>query len=168
MGDAAVSADVVASMTARVDGQASQFLNLMTQSQASAQHAIAGLVNPTESVIQENSQLRAEASKTQQQFEGFDKAVNIHKSDGQQQLGEKIRWMVNARNTMAEIRLDPPELGSMQVRVNVSGDAATVNFVVQSAQARDALAQAEPRLREMLAEQGINLGESFVSQQQQG
>ena len=160
--DAAVSADVVASMTARVDGQASQFLNLMTQTQASAQHAIAGLVNPTESVIQENSQLRAEASKTQQQFEGFDKAVNIHKSDGQQQLGEKIRWMVNARNTMAEIRLDPPELGSMQVRVNVAGDAASVSFVVQSQQAKDALADAMPKLRDMLSEQGIELGDAQV------
>ena len=160
--DAAVSADVVASMTARVDGQASQFLNLMTQTQASAQHAIAGLVNPTESVMQENSQLRAEASKTQQQFEGFDKAVNIHKSDGQQQLSEKIRWMVNARNTMAEIRLDPPELGSMQVRVNVAGDAASVSFVVQSQQTKDALADAMPKLRDMLSEQGIELGDAQV------
>ncbi len=160
--DAAVSADVVASMTASVDGQASQFLNLMTQTQASAQHAIAGLVNPTESVMQENSQLRAEASKTQQQFEGFDKAVNIHKSDGQQQLSEKIRWMVNARNTMAEIRLDPPELGSMQVRVNVAGDAASVSFVVQSQQAKDALADAMPKLRDMLSEQGIELGDAQV------
>ena len=160
--DAAVSADVVASMTARVDGQASQFLNLMTQTQASAQHAIAGLVNPTESVMQENSQLRAEASKTQQQFEGFDKAVNIHKSDGQQQLSEKIRWMVNARNTMAEIRLDPPELGSMQVRVNVAGDAASVSFVVQSQQAKDALADAMPKLRDMLSEQAIELGDAQV------
>ncbi|WP_421712594.1 flagellar hook-length control protein FliK [Alteromonas abrolhosensis] len=160
--DAALSADVVASMTARVDSQASQFLNLMTQTQASAQHAIAGLVNQTESVIQENSQLRAEASKTQQAFEGFDKAVNIHKSDGQQQLGEKIRWMVNARNTMAEIRLDPPELGSMQVRVNVAGDAASVSFVVQSQQAKEALADAMPKLRDMLSQQGIELGDAQV------
>lgn len=160
--DAALSVDVVASMTARVDSQASQFLNLMTQTQASAQHAIAGLVNQTESVMQENSQLRAEASKTQQAFEGFDKAVNIHKSDGQQQLGEKIRWMVNARNTMAEIRLDPPELGSMQVRVNVAGDAASVSFVVQSQQAKEALADAMPKLRDMLSEQGIELGDAQV------
>jgi flagellar hook-length control protein FliK len=160
--DAALSADVVASMNARVDSQASQFLNLMTQTQASAQHAIAGLVNQTESVIQENSQLRAEASKTQQAFEGFDKAVNIHKSDGQQQLGEKIRWMVNARNTMAEIRLDPPELGSMQVRVNVAGDAASVSFVVQSQQAKEALADAMPKLRDMLSQQGIELGDAQV------
>lgn len=160
--DATVSTEMVASMTAKVDSQASQFLNLMSQTQASAQHAILGLVAQTDTVMQENSQLRAEASKTQQQFEGFDKAVNIHKSEGQQQLNEKIRWMVNARNTMAEIRLDPPELGSMQVRVNVAGDAASVSFVVQSQQAKDALAEAMPKLRDMLSEQGIELGDAEV------
>jgi flagellar hook-length control protein FliK len=160
--EAAVNTDVIASMTARVDSQASQFLNLMTQTQASAQQAIAGLVGQTDTVMQENSQLRAEASKSQQQFEGFDKAVNIHKPEGQQQLNEKIRWMVNARNTMAEIRLDPPEMGSMQVRVNVAGDAASVSFVVQSQQAKEALADAMPKLRDMLSEQGIELGDAEV------
>jgi len=160
--EAAVSTDVTASMTARVDNQASQFLNLMTQTQASAQQAFASMVGQTDTVIQENSQLRAEASKSQQQFEGFDKAVNIHKPEGQQQLNEKIRWMVNARNTMAEIRLDPPELGSMQVRVNVAGDAASVSFVVQSQQAKEALADAMPKLRDMLSEQGIELGDAQV------
>ncbi|WP_334018906.1 flagellar hook-length control protein FliK [Alteromonas sp. S015] len=160
--DAAVSTEAIASMTARLDSQASQFLNLMTQAQGSAQQTFASMVGQTDTVIQENTQLRAEASKSQQQFEGFDKAVNIHKPEGQQQLNEKIRWMVNARNTMAEIRLDPPELGSMQVRVNVVGDAASVSFVVQSQQAKDALADSMPKLREMLSEQGIELGDAQV------
>ncbi|AXT37667.1 flagellar hook-length control protein FliK [Alteromonas sp. BL110] len=160
--EAAVNTDVIASMTARVDSQASQFLNLMTQTQSSAQQAFASMVGQTDTVMQENAQLRTEASKSQQQFEGFDKAVNIHKPEGQQQLNEKIRWMVNARNTMAEIRLDPPEMGSMQVRVNVSGDAASVSFVVQSQQAKEALADAMPKLRDMLSEQGIELGDAQV------
>ncbi|WP_419227391.1 flagellar hook-length control protein FliK [Alteromonas sp. OM2203] len=160
--EAAVSNDVIASMTARVDGQATQFLNLMNQTQASAQQAFASMLGQTDTVMHENNQLRAEASKSQQQFEGFDKAVNIHKPEGQQQLNEKIRWMVNARNTMAEIRLDPPELGSMQVRVNVSGDAASVSFIVQSQQAKEALSEAMPKLRDMLSEQGIELGDAQV------
>jgi len=160
--EAAVSNDVIASMTARVDSQATQFLNLMNQTQASAQQAFASMLGQTDTVMHENNQLRAEASKSQQQFEGFDKAVNIHKPEGQQQLNEKIRWMVNARNTMAEIRLDPPELGSMQVRVNVSGDAASVSFIVQSQQAKEALAEAMPKLRDMLSEQGIELGDAQV------
>ena len=83
-------------------------------------------------------------------------------------IAEKIRWMVNGRQSMAEIRLDPPEMGSMQIRLNVSGDSASVSFVVQSQQAKEALNEAMPRLRDMFSEQGLDLGESFVSQQNSG
>ncbi|WP_100642119.1 flagellar hook-length control protein FliK [Alteromonas facilis] len=101
----------------------------------------------------------------------IDKPVNIIKPEGQTQFAEKIRWMVNARSSFAEIRLDPPDLGSVKVKVSMSGEAAQVNFIVQSPQARDALDQAIPRLKDMLNQQGIELGQSFVqqdSQQQQG
>ncbi len=160
--EAMVSAETMSSLNARVENQASQFLQLMNNTQNSVHQVMQGQLANVDTAINENSQLRAEASKTQQQFEGFDKAVNIHKPEGQQQLNEKIRWMVNARNTMAEIRLDPPELGSMQVRVNVSGDAASVSFVVQSQHAKDALADAMPKLKDMLSEQGIELGDAQV------
>ncbi len=157
-------------MEQRIAGEMQQ-LSLLVN----AATQVAGAGNPTimavaqsrtDNTLADIQQVKAE--RVLQQSADADKAVNIHQPEGQQQLAEKVRWMVNARNSMAEIRLDPPELGSMQVRVNVSGDTASVNFVVQSPQARDALAQAEPRLREMLAEQGISLGESFVNQQQQG
>ena len=76
--------------------------------------------------------------------------------------------MVNSRNISAEIRLDPPDLGGMNIKVNLSGDSASVSFVVQSQQAREALDQATPRLREMLEEQGIELGQSSVEQESRG
>ena len=148
-------------MEQRIAGEMQQ-LSLLVN----AATQVAGAQSRTDNTLADIQQVKAE--RVLQQSADADKAVNIHQPEGQQQLAEKVRWMVNARNSMAEIRLDPPELGSMQVRVNVSGDTASVNFVVQSPQARDALAQAEPRLREMLAEQGISLGESFVNQQQQG
>jgi flagellar hook-length control protein FliK len=97
-----------------------------------------------------------------------DKAVNIFKQEGQQQLAEKVRWMVNARSATAEIRLDPADLGGINIKINLSGDTAQVNFNVQSAAAKDALDQAAPRLREMLQDQGIELGQSFVQQDSQG
>ena len=160
--EAMVSAEVASSLNARVESQASQFLQLVNNTQNIVNQVIQGQLTQADTMINESNQLKAEASKSQQQFEGFDKAVNIHKPEGQQQLNEKIRWMVNARNTMAEIRLDPPEMGSMQVRVNVSGEAASVSFIVQSQQAKDALADAMPKLRDMLAEQGIELGDAQV------
>lgn len=160
--EASLASDVSAVLNSRVDAQAGQFMQLMNNAQNSIHQIVQNQLAQVDTTINENSQLRSEASKPQQQFEGFDKAVNIHKPEGQQQLNEKIRWMVNARNTMAEIRLDPPELGSMQVRVNVQGDAASVSFIVQSQQAKDALADTMPKLRDMLSEQGIELGDAQV------
>ena len=97
----------------------------------------------------------------------LDKAINIYKPDAHQQLAEKVRWMVNTNNLIAEIRLDPAELGSMQVKVSMSADSATVNFVVQSHQTRDALESATHKLRELLADKGIELGQSTVRQESQ-
>lgn len=137
----------------------------VTQSTTSSASTLQSAGQTSISAVNEVQQITAE--QHDKHIQDNNKPVNIHQPEGQQQLAEKIRWMVNARNAMAEIRLDPPELGSMQVRVNVAGDSASVSFVVQSPQAKEALAQAEPRLRDMLAEQGIALGESVVSQQQQ-
>ena len=100
----------------------------------------------------------------QQTQNSFDKSVNLFKPEGQQQLADKVRWMNNNRQISAELRLDPEDLGAMQVKISMNGDSATVSMVVQTTQARDALEQATPRLREMLAEQGLSLGESSVNQ----
>ncbi|MFT4809670.1 MAG: flagellar hook-length control protein FliK, partial [Paraglaciecola sp.] len=121
--------------------------------------------------LRDTAQVQGEQSKQIQlnQFESkFEKAINIAKPEGHQQLAEKVRWMVNTKNLVAEIRLDPAELGTLHIKVAVSGESATVNFVVQSQQARDAVDTATPRLKEMLAEKGIELGQSSVRQESDG
>ena len=80
-------------------------------------------------------------------------------------LGERIQWMVGQQLQQAEIRLDPPELGSLDVKVTVNKEHATVHFVTHNPQVRDALEAATPRLREMFAESGLNLGDVNVSQE---
>jgi flagellar hook-length control protein FliK len=122
-------------------------------------------------ILRDAAQVQGEQSKQIQlnQFESkFEKAINIAKPEGHQQLAEKVRWMVNTKNLVAEIRLDPAELGSVHIKVAVSGESVTVNFVVQSQQARDAVDTATPRLKEMLAEKGIELGQSSVRQESDG
>jgi flagellar hook-length control protein FliK len=118
--------------------------------------------------IKEVAQQQIESTRLVQQTAANDKAVNIFKPEGQQQLTEKVRWMINSRNITAEIKLDPPDLGGMNIKVNLSGDSASVSFVVQSQHARYALDQAVPRLREMLEEHGIELGQSSVQQESAG
>ena len=109
-----------------------------------------------------------EHNKANQLQQGqFDKALNLAKPEAHQQLAEKVRFMVNTNQLVADIRLDPAELGSMHVKVSVSGESANVSFVVQSIHAKEAIDNAAPRLKEMLAEKGIELGQSSVEQESQ-
>ncbi|WJG10612.1 flagellar hook-length control protein FliK [Aliiglaciecola sp. LCG003] len=138
-------------------------------SQLSAKSDVSHLLTMIEKTSARESQSQSvllSNKQSQQQVAQFDKAVNITRNEGLQQMTEKVRWMVSQNNLQADIRLDPPDLGSMKVRVSMSGDTATVNIVVQSQQARDVLDQAAPRLREMLEQQGIELGQSSVQQEQ--
>ena len=94
---------------------------------------------------------------------GVMQAINIIKSDAAKLLQERVSSMLSINNKEAEIRLDPPEMGSMQIRIRSDAEQAQINFVVQNQQAKEALEQSLPRLREMLAQQGIDLGESTIS-----
>lgn len=80
-------------------------------------------------------------------------------------MGERLQWMVNNNIQSAEIRLDPPELGSVDVKIVIHKDTAQVNFITHHAQTRDAVEQAMPRLREMFGETGLSLGDVNVSQE---
>lgn len=101
----------------------------------------------------------------QQQTGQVERMVNMHKPEAAQQMADKVQVMMNQKSLVADIRLDPPHLGGMKIKVDMSGEAASVNFVVQTQQAREALEQATPRLRELLDEQGIELGQSSVEQE---
>ncbi|WP_417349989.1 flagellar hook-length control protein FliK [Ferrimonas sp.] len=79
------------------------------------------------------------------------------------ELRERMMMMINSRTSQAEIRLDPPELGALQIKIQMNGDQAQVQLHTQQAQTREMVEQALPRLREMLAQQGITLADTQVS-----
>ncbi|WP_445427747.1 flagellar hook-length control protein FliK [Alishewanella sp. HL-SH05] len=85
--------------------------------------------------------------------------------DAAGQLRERVQIMVRQNIQVADIRLDPAELGQMQIRVNLQQEQASVQFIVQQAHAKELLEQQMPRLRELLQQQGIQLGEGQVQQQ---
>ncbi|MGY5449887.1 flagellar hook-length control protein FliK [Agarivorans sp. MS3-6] len=85
------------------------------------------------------------------------------------ELNQRVQYMLSQGMQKAEIRLDPAELGSMHIRLQMNQDQqVSVQIQVQNPQAREALEQTMPRLREMLQQQGIELGQSHVNQQHQG
>ncbi|EGQ7695475.1 flagellar hook-length control protein FliK [Vibrio vulnificus] len=84
------------------------------------------------------------------------------------QVAEKVQMMMSKNLKQLDIRLDPPELGRMQIRMTMNNDIANVHFTVTNPQARDIIEQTLPRLREMLAQQGMQLADSSVQQQASG
>jgi flagellar hook-length control protein FliK len=79
-------------------------------------------------------------------------------------IGDRVMWMVNQQLRGAKIRLNPPELGPIEVRINMRGDHAEVSFSAQHASVREALEAAVPRLRDMFSSAGLGLGDVNVAQ----
>jgi len=79
-----------------------------------------------------------------------------------QELGQRIVWMANRSEGRAELVLTPPQMGRVEVSLTVSGDQATASFASANPVVREALEAALPRLREALAEAGIQLGQAQV------
>jgi flagellar hook-length control protein FliK len=109
---------------------------------------------------QQNTSMGQKISQDPNQGQVF----NLQKNEAVKALHDKVNSMLMINNKEAEIRLDPPELGSMQIRIRSEAEQAQVNFVVQNQQAKEALEESMPKLKEMLAEQGIQLGESNIQQ----
>lgn len=81
-----------------------------------------------------------------------------------QGLGQRMLWMVDQGLNQAELRLDPPQLGSVSVRISLLDDQAQIMFQAQHPAAREALEAALPKLREMFAEQGLELADADISE----
>jgi flagellar hook-length control protein FliK len=80
-----------------------------------------------------------------------------------QALGQKVVWMVAGDQQSASLTLNPPDLGPLQVVLNVSNSQANATFISAQPEVRQALEAAMPKLREMLGEAGIQLGQSNVN-----
>ena len=83
----------------------------------------------------------------------------------QKAVAERIAVMASQRISAAEIQLDPPELGPLQVRVTLNQEQASVTFASQHAVVREALDSTAWRLREMFDAEGFDLVDVDVSDQ---
>lgn len=81
-------------------------------------------------------------------------------------LSERVNWMINQKQNTANIRLDPPFLGKLDVQIKLADDATTVIFQTQHAQTRDLIESASVRLRDFLQESGYQNVNVDVSQRQ--
>ncbi|MDY7575005.1 flagellar hook-length control protein FliK [Actimicrobium sp. CCI2.3] len=87
----------------------------------------------------------------------------IDNSAWNQALGQRMVWMVAGAEQSATLTLNPPDLGPLQVVLNVSNGQADASFFANQPEVRQALEAALPKLREMLGDAGISLGQANVS-----
>lgn len=66
---------------------------------------------------------------------------------------------------IAELRLDPPDLGPLHISIMVSDNVAHAQFVSSHAAVRQAVENALPGLQQLLALAGISLGQTSVNDQ---
>ena len=96
-------------------------------------------------------------------------ATSVETPVGQAGWGDKIMgklaWLANQNLSVAEIHVTPPELGPLEVRVQVQNEQTSVTIHAANPGVRELLEQQSQRLRDMLADSGLNLEQFDVSDQ---
>ena len=83
-------------------------------------------------------------------------------------LGDKVNLQIGQQVQRAQIRLDPPNLGRIEISISVDGDKTSVNLVTSNPQVRDAIAQTLDQLKQTLSQNGsVSVDLSFSDKQQE-
>jgi flagellar hook-length control protein FliK len=95
----------------------------------------------------------------------------VGQSGWNQALGQHMVMMAGVAQQTATLTLNPPDLGPLQIVLQVQNSHAEATFTTAQPEVRQALENAMPRLREMMEQAGIELGQTTVNtgtpQQQQ-
>ncbi len=126
----------------------------------------------TEGLVSNNAQSNRSETTSNLQF----KAV-LDKSLSAQQLGErlnstiadKVIVQVNAKMPTATIRLDPPDLGKIDLVVRLDNDKLSIQINASSGATRESIQMTSDRLRAELVEQNfLHVDVSISGEHQQG
>jgi flagellar hook-length control protein FliK len=81
-------------------------------------------------------------------------------------FSQKISWMLTSKQEqIAQLHLNPPDLGPLEIVLKISDSQATAIFTSPHSAVREAVENALPKLRDILADNGITLGNTTVSDQ---
>lgn len=79
-------------------------------------------------------------------------------------VGARLQWIAEQQGGEATLRISPDGLGPVEIRLKLDGDRVELGFSASQQDTRQALQDALPKLREMLAQQGLQLGHADVGQ----
>lgn len=95
-------------------------------------------------------------------------SLDLHSKHASALLGERVLMMMKEGKQEVQIRLDPAELGSMNIKLQMHQNQLHLSIQTDVNQSKDIIEQNLPKLREQLAQQGVNLGEASVEQHARG
>lgn len=90
---------------------------------------------------------------------------DLNAGDFDEAIGARVGWLAEQKIGHAHIRINPENMGEIDVKLQLDGDRVHASFSSAHADVRHALESSLPRLREMLGEQGLQLGHADVGQQ---
>jgi flagellar hook-length control protein FliK len=94
-----------------------------------------------------------------------DTPLALQEGNWEKPIGQQLLWMAQHQTQRAEIRVDPPHLGPIEVHLSLNDDQAKVNFFSHDAAVRETLENALPKLRDLFDSQGMQLNQANVSDQ---
>ncbi|CNC20895.1 flagellar hook-length control protein FliK [Yersinia frederiksenii] len=94
-------------------------------------------------------------------------SAQLGSQEWQQSLGQQVIMFSRNGQQNAELRLNPQELGALQISLKIEDNQAQLHFASAHSQVRAAIEAAMPSLRSALAENGIQLGQSSVGSEGQ-
>ena len=89
-------------------------------------------------------------------------APHLHAAQWQDAFGQQIVWMAKNEQQIASLTMNPPDLGPVRVTLSISDGQASAAFVSLQPEVRQAIQDAVPRLKEMLADAGLQLQQASV------
>ncbi|MDP3337760.1 MAG: flagellar hook-length control protein FliK, partial [Rhodoferax sp.] len=90
-------------------------------------------------------------------------APEVGSSEWGKALGQQVVHLGQAGQQQAELQLNPPGLGPLKVTLSLNDQQLQAMFVSAHASVRAAVEAALPQLRASLADNGISLGNTSVS-----
>lgn len=134
--------------------------SVTTQTKAEAKQAPAQLVGEVKTGVENSARnetlMRAESvqqANAARQVPGSPVAMN--QPGWSKELTDKVMWMSSQNLKSAEIKLNPAELGRLDIRVQVNSDQTQITFTSAHAGVRESLESQSFRLRELMAQQGM-------------
>lgn len=134
--------------------------SVAAQTKAEAKQAPAQLVGEVKTGVENTARnetlMRAESvqqANAARQVPGQPLAMN--QPGWSKELTDKVMWMSSQNLKSAEIKLNPAELGRLDIRVQVNSDQTQITFTSAHAGVRESLESQSFRLRELMAQQGM-------------